>query len=135
MKRCSFCKKTKSFDGFHRRGKSYQNRCIECRKKTDKVFYDKNKKKIYAQKTERGKELLKWHRELKSKIPCTDCKKRFHPVAMQWDHLPQFEKGYAISVMVSDGFSKESIMDEIKKCELVCANCHAVRTHKRFLEE
>ena len=34
--------------------------------------------------------------------------------------------------MVLTGFRRETILDEIRKCELVCANCHAVRTFNRY---
>ena len=29
-------------------------------------------------------------------------------------------------------YSKKKVLNEIKKCELVCANCHRARTFKRF---
>lgn len=69
-------------------------------------------------------------RSLKEGNPCTDCKGRFHHAAMQWDHLPGTEKVANVSEMyVNHGI--ESILREIEKCELVCANCHAVRTYER----
>jgi hypothetical protein len=30
------------------------------------------------------------------------------------------------------GFKRETILEEISNCELVCANCHAVRTFNRY---
>lgn len=36
-------------------------------------------------------------------------------------------------MLVLRGFRRETILDEIGKCELVCANCHAVRTFERAL--
>ena len=49
---------------------------------------------------------------------------------MQWDHLPEFEKLGDLS----GGFparSEAEILREIAKCELVCTNCHIIRTFKR----
>jgi hypothetical protein len=70
-----------------------------------------------------------WVRELKRR-PCADCGGLFHPVAMHFDHRPgekkDFEVGWAIR-----GYSRRRIMAEIAKCDLVCANCHAVRTYER----
>lgn len=63
---------------------------------------------------------------LKNK-PCQDCGGSFHPAVMQWDHTR--DKFRDISKMVL--YSKEKILKEIAKCELVCANCHAMRTFKR----
>jgi hypothetical protein len=51
---------------------------------------------------------------------------------MQWDHLPGAPKVDEVSNLVRRGFRRQSILDEIAKCELVCANCHAVRTHDRY---
>lgn len=58
---------------------------------------------------------------------CTDCGGTFHPEAMQFDHVG--EKFAAVSSMLTYGIDR--ILAEVAKCELVCANCHAVRTHKR----
>lgn len=33
--------------------------------------------------------------------------------------------------MAQLGYSIKRISEEIKKCEIVCANCHAIRTHER----
>jgi hypothetical protein len=49
---------------------------------------------------------------------------------MQWDHLPGFPKLGNISTDFR-WRSRQEILDEIAKCELVCANCHAIRTYER----
>lgn len=50
---------------------------------------------------------------------------------MQFDHLgeKQFEISQAIWTK-----SLLLVVEEIAKCDLVCANCHAERTHKRGLD-
>jgi len=47
-----------------------------------------------------------------------------------WDHLPGFPKLGDISNGLN-GHSRDEILDEIAKCELVCTNCHAIRTFQR----
>jgi hypothetical protein len=49
---------------------------------------------------------------------------------MQWDHLPGTPKLGDISQGLR-GLSRDEILEEIAKCELVCANCHAIRTFHR----
>jgi hypothetical protein len=49
---------------------------------------------------------------------------------MQWDHLPGALKLGSISTDFR-GSSRQKILDEIAKCELVCANCHTIRTFGR----
>lgn len=64
--------------------------------------------------------------ELKDR-PCTDCNVKYPYYVMQFDHLGLEEKAFDISRLPS----KKAIDTEVKKCELVCANCHAVRTFQR----
>lgn len=46
-----------------------------------------------------------------------------------FDHLDDHEKDRNVSIMISKGFSWENvILPEIKKCRLLCANCHVVET-------
>jgi hypothetical protein len=49
---------------------------------------------------------------------------------MQWDHRPGFEKLGDISADFW-GRSREDVLAEIAKCDLVCANCHTIRTFNR----
>lgn len=65
--------------------------------------------------------------------PCTDCGLPFPPVAMDFDHV-RGKKVESICVMVDRPYSKEALVEEIKKCELVCACCHRVRTETRRVQ-
>jgi hypothetical protein len=49
---------------------------------------------------------------------------------MQWDHLPGTEKAANLGDLARRG-NRARVLDEIAKCELVCANCHAMRTFSR----
>lgn len=69
--------------------------------------------------------------ELKSS-PCVDCGGTFPTVCMDFDHVPERgPKGWNVGSMVSHGYSRELILSEIAKCDLVCANCHRIRTNRR----
>lgn len=62
---------------------------------------------------------------------CVDCKRMPHLAAMQFDHLDPVLKKYPIATMLVSTSSWEAILEEADKCDLVCANCHAIRTHDR----
>lgn len=64
--------------------------------------------------------------------PCVDCGGRFHSDAMEFDHRDNEEKVFLISSF-GRRVSVERVLQEIAKCDLVCANCHRVRTAKRRL--
>ena len=50
---------------------------------------------------------------------------------MQWDHLPGEEKIASLGDL-SRRHNRERVLAEIRKCELVCANCHSLRTLRRL---
>ena len=49
---------------------------------------------------------------------------------MQWDHRPGTQKLFEISAAFG-GWSRQAVIDEIAKCDLVCTNCHIIRTVRR----
>ena len=63
------------------------------------------------------------------RVPCTDCKVSYPPYVMDFDHLG--DKKLSINRLVQKGYSIESILEELKKCEVVCSNCHRTRTKNR----
>ena len=67
--------------------------------------------------------------DIKTASGCVDCGEK-NPIVLDFDHLKN--KKYNISRMIHDGHSWASIKKEIKKCEVVCANCHRIRTHNRL---
>jgi 5-methylcytosine-specific restriction endonuclease McrA len=66
--------------------------------------------------------------EIKNK-PCKDCGKIFPHPAMEFDHLPGVDKKFKIGQAGTR--SKDAIKKELEKCELVCSNCHRIRTKAR----
>jgi len=60
-------------------------------------------------------------------VPCADCDQRFHYSAMDFDHVCG-EKLWGIGQMGTRSIAAQMI--ELAKCNVVCANCHRVRTWK-----
>lgn len=81
-----------------------------------------------SSKTRRVIEFRAWLNTIKDH-PCLDCGRKFPPVAMDFDHI-QGEKISSITDMWS--WSREKAQAEIAKCELVCGNCHRIRTIARL---
>ena len=130
-KRCGACGQIKAYAEFHRRGRGYQTWCIACRRSYDASYYARTRDRQLARKKQQLVQFMEWYRELKSGRPCADCGGVFHHAAMAWDHLPSFTKVAEVSRFLQTRRSKRAILEEIAKCELVCANCHAVRTYER----
>jgi 5-methylcytosine-specific restriction endonuclease McrA len=82
--------------------------------------------KVKAKTAEYRKRNLDYITELKATTPCADCGNMFHPAAMDFDHLG--DKKFTIS---GADVALKTLMDEIAKCEIVCSNCHRIRTWLR----
>jgi hypothetical protein len=132
MKRCPRCGELKPLSEFHRHKKrrdGVQVYCKACRAQIDRERYERLRgTRVPSRTWERGR--AEWLLSLKAGRPCTDCDRVFAPQVMQWDHMPGLEKLGDISTDFR-GRSREEILEEIAKCELVCANCHAIRTFQR----
>lgn len=63
--------------------------------------------------------------------PCLDCKQTFPPFCMDFDHISN-DKYMSINRMVGHKCLNR-IKKEISKCELVCSNCHRIRTQRRAI--
>lgn len=128
MPQTSFNERAASKDGL-------QPWCRTCNQKKSREYYSKNKEKqiqqIYASRKRRKSIIVrKLHAYLKEN-PCTNC--GFDKVAaLDFDHLDEQEKEMNISLMIADGYSWENILKEIKKCQVLCSNCHRIKTARDY---
>ena len=67
----------------------------------------------------------------KAEAGCADCGLSLpeHPEVFDFDHRDPAEKHAAVSALVTRG-TFEDFAAEIEKCDVVCANCHRIRTRK-----
>lgn len=63
-------------------------------------------------------------------VPCSDCGVKYPDYVMQFDHVSG-TKLFDIGRATAATKSLSKLKAEIDKCEVVCANCHAIRTHTR----
>ena len=101
-----------------------------------KLHYEANKIKIKARTARRNKKQRRINKEyvafIKSLSHCIDCGND-NDVVLEFDHV-RGEKRANVSDMAHQSYSVESLQLEIEKCEVRCANCHRIQTHKRRLE-
>jgi hypothetical protein len=87
------------------------------------------KQKEYRKKAiDRNKDYV---RKLKEDNPCSDCGQYYHFSQMDFDHVSG-KKKTSLARISNSAASIKTIKDEINKCELVCANCHRLRTWHRY---
>lgn len=106
-----------------------QYTCKECHNQYQKEYYKNNPQSINKSSIERKNKIRSIISEAKN-VPCMDCNKKYPSYVMDFDHLS--DKKYGIANMASRHTSIKTVMDEIAKCEVVCANCHRERTFSRY---
>lgn len=101
---------------------------VEAKRATFKKYYEGHREQVCAKnKLDRDKAKT-WLADLK-RFPCVDCGGTFPPCVMDWDHRPGEEKLFQLGTAVRWG--RTAALAEIAKCDLVCANCHRIRTSQR----
>lgn len=132
---CGRCKRQLPATEFARYREGRQSYCRACQKAYDADWYRANKAKRQAKVRADRRAHVEWLDSLKQGRPCADCGRSYPPYVMEWDHLPGSVKTLVISDTRRSAFSRKRILEELAKCELVCANCHRERTHKRRTSE
>lgn len=77
-------------------------------------------------------EVVQYITDLK-RIPCIDCVSAgrdgyWPPECMDFDHRPDENKLGSIISLWDD---EDLMQEEILKCDIICSNCHRIRTKKR----
>lgn len=140
MKQCSFCKKEKEFASFNKKGlrkdgsQKYQTICKDCNSEYLKVHYVENKQ-YYLNKADKSNKVNKrtvlLYLKEYAKDGCIICgEKEF--ACIQFDHREPSQKLHNISSMIKKGYALDKVKEELKKCDVLCSNCHAKRTAKQF---
>jgi hypothetical protein len=133
MKRCSTCKTDKDDSEFHKAARGVGGlaaQCKSCRSDHYKETYPDNKVRLRAGIEDRRRGLGERVAELKDR-PCMDCGGSFPSYVMDFDHREGEEKIGGIANLVHSG-NWVKLEAEIAKCDLVCANCHRIRTFTRM---
>lgn len=90
----------------------------------------KRLKELWAQRDKNREQKLRDILNHLKDAPCQDCGVKYPTYVLDFDHRPEEVKLFNVSYL-SKARTVKRLLEEIKKCDLVCANCHRVRTHNR----
>ncbi len=79
----------------------------------------------------RQRATLEWLRDLR-RVPCMDCGAIFLPHVMDFDHRNPSEKSFSLAAEKVLLKSRKLLEIEVAKCDVVCANCHRIRTAAQY---
>jgi len=97
--------------------------CRKCHAESCRTYFNKNYDYHYNTMVKRRAAISKWFKEFRLTLKCEECGEN-HPACIDFHHKDGSKKRDNICSMVLKGFSKESIIREIQKCQILCANCH-----------
>jgi hypothetical protein len=103
-----------------------------CKICSKEYIYDYKKNRRYKCTTCKSREQYQKRDKLLSEIknvPCMDCGNNFPPECMDFDHRDPSTKLFGVGDRRDKGI--KIILDEISKCDIVCANCHRIRTKSK----
>jgi hypothetical protein len=91
----------------------------------DKVraSHDKYKKRYHRRKH--------WIDKIKKSQGCAHCGYNEHACALDFDHIDPSEKKFLIPRVLSRKPLKK-LFPEIRKCRILCANCHRIHSNKQW---
>jgi hypothetical protein len=114
---------------------------IEARKEYmrayDREYYRRNREHLLKKQKEKNRRHLekvgKWLNDYKKGLSCSRCPES-HPATLQFHHRNPEEKEFSIGMYRHGKYSQKRLLEEIAKCEVICANCHA-KEHWSYLYE
>lgn len=106
-----------------------RNPCKDCMNSRRRAWFKANPDRRNAKAREDRRRRREWLDSLKADKPCLDCGGEFPPYVMDFDHRDPATKLHNVARMLDRNRPETEILAEIAKCDLVCANCHRIRTH------
>lgn len=132
---CSTCKIEFALSEFNWKNKAkgtVQYCCKSCQREQQNRFYRKTPEyqaKVKAESKRRKIRIKIRYLEHLKAHKCIDCGVA-DPIVLTHDHRDPKLKAKCVSQMVQMAASWTRIQKEIDKCDVVCFNCHAIRTAK-----
>ena len=141
MKICSKCKLTKLeteyFVKDKKKGRLHAE-CKNCYREHRKVYYQEHYQKYgdeYRLRAKKRRDIIR--ADLKSRMKKYLCDKKCEMcgendiVVLDFDHIIPKNKSFSIASGIRNGKNWDDILKEIKKCRILCANCHRRVTAKQ----
>jgi hypothetical protein len=136
---CKKCGETKEKSEFFFRDKKkniLHTQCKICYKQNRKnkehyikykeAYLDRINKRKLVRKKENRENMLSYFKT----HYCIKCGER-NPIVLDFDHRDEKTKKHNISAMIAS-YNWETILMEIEKCDVLCSNCHRIKTSKQF---
>ena len=133
MKQCNKCQVTKPLEDFQKRASNkdgHTGQCKKCKRDYDRQHYRKNPERasyIKKNREDAAEKTKAWYASYLQTKSCADCGQDDWRV-LEADHVSGHKRDNIARLLTS---SLKAVQEELKHCEIVCANCHRIRTITR----
>ncbi len=93
-------------------------------------WYPEHRNDRIQETKDRRAELQEWYTGYKATLHCKNCQE-WRSECLQFHHRDPKQKMFNVGQWVRNGVSLETLKAEIEKCDVLCANCHAVETQNQ----
>lgn len=104
-----------------------------------RAWRDKHKERLigvrkekYAKRKSRRDRRYYWLNKYKVSKGCVRCGYKEHPVSLDFDHIDPTSKNFTIARRI-DLSTLSVLFSEIRKCQILCANCHRIKTYEDLI--
>ena len=135
-KYCNKCEKEKDVKEFgvnSSKADGLQSNCKACRTVMSSNWYKNNVQEQVARASKTKKDIAEMLYDYKITNPYCQgpCGKSYPPAVLQFDHIDPSTKKFNLGDAARTQ-GRLKVLEEMEKCVLLCANCHALRTAKQF---
>jgi len=95
------------------------------------TYYQNNKAKVLATTKASVKKYKEQWRSFKATLSCVKCGQN-HPATLDFHHIDSSTKEASVNKLIKYRAFKRA-MEEVKKCVVLCANCHRIHHHDERL--
>jgi len=113
----------KQREGRNRRARNYRKQMSPEQRKR----HNKTSNKCARIRHMKKRRVVQKYKVLKG---CSICGFNKHYSALDFDHIDRSKKRNNISRLMGNSCSWKTVVEEIKRCRVLCANCHRMKTHK-----
>ena len=128
--RCATERPLSEFPLRRRGSATRQPYCRACKATYQSDWYRRNRRRHIRKVGEHNRRRRRRNKaivEQAKSVACADCKMRYPPCVMDFDHVRGSKVGNVSEMLGSATVA--ALMTEIAKCDVVCANCHRLRTY------
>lgn len=128
QRRCGRCGLDLSLTSFNRHPKGHQWWCRDCYRAYFRARGQLHRDQSRGALIRRREEARAYVDDYLKRHPCLDCGNS-DPLVLEFDHVGV--KHADLALLVAEGAARGRIEREIANCEVVCVNCHRIRTASR----